>query len=338
MNRRQASYRKHVLEFKKPAGTSRGVLLEKPSFFIEVMDSIRWKIGVGECSILPGLSIDDVPDLEDVITTGIQAFNETGALEIPDAFPALKFAWESAILDVGNGRGGLLFPSDFTEGKKGIPINGLIWMSEPDEMLKQVDEKLASGYTCIKLKIGALDFETELNILKQIKEKYGSDIELRLDANGAFAPGEALAKLTRLSEITIHSIEQPIRQGQWTEMAKLCKDSPIPVALDEELIGVNVSDGGVLLDEIKPQFIILKPSLIGGFKAADEWIGLAEQRNIGWWATSALESNIGLNAIAQWVGAKDITMPQGLGTGGLFTNNTDPKSEIRNGNLYFKAY
>jgi o-succinylbenzoate synthase len=337
MNSRQASYTKYILIFKKPAGTSRGVLLEKPSYFITVYDPETGRKGTGECSILPGLSPDDDPGIEELIAGIADSFNKTGVVYLLETFPAVRFAWETALLDLENGGEGIIVPSSFTDSQKGIPINGLIWMSEPDEMLKQVDEKVAAGYTCIKLKIGAHDFGIELLVLRRIRRKYGNSIELRLDVNGAFTPGNAFQKLTQLSEFSIHSIEQPIKQGQWAEMASLCKNSPIPIALDEELIGVYEDKRIQLLDEIKPQYIILKPSLIGGLQKADEWISLAEKRDIGWWTTSALESNVGLNAIAQWVGAKNVSMPQGLGTGALFTNNTEPKSEIRQGNLYFKA-
>jgi o-succinylbenzoate synthase len=335
MSKRIASFEKRILHFKKPAGTSRGVLLEKPSYFITISDSATGAKGIGECSILPKLSIDDFSGIEDIISGSIQAFNDTGVVYLLDAFPAVRFAWETALLDLENGGNEILFPSAFTKGRKGIEINGLIWMSEPEEMLRQADEKVKAGYRCIKLKIGALAFETELEILREIRSKYGDSIELRVDANGAFDAKEALEKLEKLSVFKIHSIEQPIRQGQWKHMSDLCRNSPIPIALDEELIGIYGADRYHFLDEIRPQYIILKPSLLGGLLAADEWIVLAEKRNIGWWATSALESNVGLNAIAQWAGAKDTTMPQGLGTGALFTNNSAPKSEIRDGKLYF---
>jgi o-succinylbenzoate synthase len=333
MNR--ASAEKRILQFKKPAGTSRGVLTEKISWYITVEDEQTGKKGFGECSILPGLSPESFSsDFENVISESVKSYNRTGQVEIAEAYPALRFAWEAALLDLSNGGSGVLFPSDFTAGKKGIDINGLVWMGSEEEMLRQVDEKVAAGFRCIKLKIGALDFETELRILSSIREKY-PDIELRLDANGAFAPSEALSKLNRLAAFNIHSIEQPIKAGQPESMMIICKESPIPVALDEELIGIYGDKRAVLLDKIKPKYIILKPSLLSGFSAADEWIRIAEERNIAWWATSALESNVGLSAIAQWVGAKKITMLQGLGTGELFENNTSTSTEIRSGKLYF---
>ena len=337
MAERQASYDKKVFHFKKPAGTSRGILTEKTSYFIRIADKGKGIAGTGECSLIPGLSPDAVPEIEKIIEGSVQQYNAGGSTVISDKYPALRFAWETALLDLENGGKGIVFPSDFTEGSRAIEINGLVWMSSPAEMLTQADEKVKAGFRCIKMKIGALDFAAELEILSEIRGKHGYDIELRLDANGAFHPGEAIKKLERLSEFGIHSIEQPIKQGLWEDIAFLSRNSPVAIALDEELIGVHGSNRAELLDVIKPQFIILKPSLIGGLKAADEWIALAEERNAGWWATSALESNVGLGAIAQWVGAKDITLPQGLGTGGLFVSNTEARTEIRNGFLYFKA-
>jgi L-alanine-DL-glutamate epimerase-like enolase superfamily enzyme len=230
-----------------------------------------------------------------------------------------------------------LFPSDFTKGKQHIPINGLVWMGDKAFMKKQLEEKLASGYSCIKLKIGAIDFETELELLQFIRNNYSSqEIEIRVDANGAFHSTAALEKLKRLAEFELHSIEQPIKQGQLHEMASLCETSPIPIALDEELIGVvSEAEKSKLISTIKPQYIILKPSLIGGFKSATDWINIAKLNNVGWWITSALESNIGLNAIAQWTATLNNNMPQGLGTGALYTNNFNSPLVAENGILRF---
>lgn len=330
------SFEKYILHFKRPAGTSRGSLTEKNSYFIHIKDIETDAEGIGECPILPGLSIDERPDFEDKLQEVCDLLNQNQQLNISDnleSWPAIVFGLETAILDVQLGGKRLLYNNAFSRGEKGIPINGLVWMDNIEGMWQQVQEKIAANFPCVKLKIGALDFESELNLLKRIREKY-SDIEIRLDANGAFTPQEAVSKLKQLSESHIHSIEQPIKQGQPKLMAELCKASPIPIALDEELIGVNNREDKIkLLDTIQPQYIILKPSLLGGFAAADEWIALAEERNIGWWATSALESNIGLNAIAQWTGSKNNPLPQGLGTGSLFTNNIPMPLEIKSGKL-----
>jgi len=231
-----------------------------------------------------------------------------------------------------------LFLSDFTDGITGIPINGLVWMGDKDFMEKQIREKIDAGYRCIKLKIGANDFSTELEILAAIRKQFSSDeLEIRLDANGAFHPNEALEKLNRLSEFGIHSIEQPIRQHNRYAMAELCIHSPIPIVLDEELIGVNPDDKESLLEKINPAYIILKPSLLGGFKQSEEWIRLAVKHHIGWWVTSALESNIGLNAIAQWSATLGSTLPQGLGTGQLYHNNIPSPLSINQAKLYYKS-
>jgi o-succinylbenzoate synthase len=330
------SFEKHILHFKKPAGTSRGYLTEKPAYFIHIKDSETAVDGIGECSILPGLSIDERPDIEDKLKEVCELLNQDQQLHVPEnleQWPAIVFGLETAILDVQHGGKRLLFDNAFSRGEKGILINGLVWMDNIEGMWQQVQEKIAAGFPCVKLKIGALDFASELNLLERIRDKY-PDAEIRLDANGALRHDEALNKLQQLSEYHIHSIEQPVKQGQYELMAELCKASPIPIALDEELIGVTSREGKInLLDTIQPQYIILKPSLIGGFASADEWIALAEERNIGWWATSALESNIGLNAIAQWTASKNISLPQGLGTGSLFTNNIPMPMEIKKGEL-----
>ncbi len=230
-----------------------------------------------------------------------------------------------------------LFPSVFTRGEASIPINGLIWMGSESFMKRQIKEKIEAGFGCIKMKIGAIDFETEIDLLKSIRKEFSpSDIELRVDANGAFHPNEALGKLQRLSELNLHSIEQPIKQGQFDTMAKLCEETPLPIALDEELIGIFTSSKKEeLLQTIGPQYIILKPSFIGGYKGAEEWIHLAEQQQVGWWVTSALESNVGLNAIAQWTFTLATDTVQGLGTGSLYTNNFDSPLQIKNGTLHY---
>jgi len=230
-----------------------------------------------------------------------------------------------------------LFPSEFTKGEKSIPINGLVWMGTKEFMKIQIKEKISSGFSCIKMKIGAIDFDTELELLTSIRKEFSSkDIELRVDANGAFTPKEALEKLKHLSALEIHSIEQPIKQGQFEEMALLCEQTPLPIALDEELIGVfSETKKEEILQIIQPQFIILKPSLIGGFQGSTEWIEKAIKYNVSWWITSALESNVGLNAIAQFTYTLQNKMPQGLGTGGLYANNFEAPLEIEKGNLHY---
>ena len=315
----KATFQKYTLQFKRPAGTSRGVLTEKPTWLLTIEHNGRY--GVGECSPLPGLSIDDLSDYERsklLWTCTHISLGKEALWEQLKGYPSIQFGVEQAFLSLEAAQEGVLFPSTFTQG-----INGLIWMGDKEYMQQQIREKLAQGFHCIKMKIGAIDFDTEYQLLKNIRQEYApSDIELRVDANGAFSPLEALEKLKRLADLQIHSIEQPIKAKNHKDMAILCHNTPTPIALDEELIGIiSTVQKKEILDQIKPQYIILKPSLIGGFSNCDEWINLAERRNIGWWITSALESNIGLNAIAQYTYIKQNPMPQGLGTGGLFTNN-----------------
>lgn len=330
----KATFERYVLQFKKPSGTSRGILKEKETFFIHLTDGKNK--GVGECGILRTLSIDDRPDyLEKLQWTCNNIHLGLAALyDQLKEFPSIQFGLEQAFLNLKNAHS-ILFPSPFTEGNDGIVINGLIWMGSIDFMKRQIKEKVEQGFSCIKMKIGAIHFEDEYQILKQLRNDY-PNLELRVDANGAFHPDEALKKLERLSKLNLHSIEQPIKSQQWEKMRELCNASPLPIALDEELIGIfDTKDKIDLLDFIKPQYIILKPSLIGGFKGSQEWIDLTKKRMIGWWITSALESNIGLNAIAQWAYTLNNTMPQGLGTGGLYTNNIPSKLEIKGEKLYY---
>ena len=333
----KATYKKHVLEFKRPSGTSRGVLKTKETWFIVVEDN--GKHGVGECGILRTLSYDDVPEYEEKLKWTCENIH-LGLSVIWTkllAFPSIQFGVEQAFLSLNNPNSFQLFPSDFSKGNDSIPINGLVWMGEESFMKLQIQEKLKQGFSCIKMKIGAIDFETELKLLKSIRKEYSkSDIELRVDANGAFSPENALEKLKVLSDLDLHSIEQPIKQQQVNEMARLCKESPLAIALDEELIGVfDVTKKEKIIQIIQPQYIILKPSLVGGFKGSNEWISIAKENNIDYWVTSALESNIGLNAISQWAYTLDSSMPQGLGTGGLYTNNIDSPLEVKNGQLHY---
>ena len=334
----KATFQRYILQFKRPAGTSRGVLTEKPTWLLTIEHNGRR--GIGECSPLPGLSIDDISNYERsklLWTCAHISLGKKALWEQLKSYPSIQFGVEQAFLSLEAEQEGVLFPSPFTEGQVPIPINGLIWMGDKHYMQQQIREKLSQGFHCIKMKIGAIDFETEYALLKGIRQQYTpSDIELRVDANGAFSPLEALEKLKRLSDLEIHSIEQPIRAGQYEQMARLCEASPLPIALDEELIGVACPERKKeILQWIRPAYIILKPSLIGGYRGSEEWIDLAEKQGIGWWVTSALEGNVGLSAIAQWTYTLKNPLPQGLGTGGLYTNNFTSSLEVKNGGLWW---
>lgn len=310
--------------FKQPAGTSRGVYTERKIWYIVVREGAKY--GIGECAPLPDLSCERGPFYEDNLERICRETEKTEHIDedLVRDFPSVRFGLETAFrhLETGSFK---LYDSAFSRGEKAITINGLIWMGTFDEMMARIEEKRQKGFRCVKLKIGAIDFEREISLIEHIRKTFTErEIELRVDANGAFSPNDAMSKLERLAKYDIHSIEQPIKAGQWDEMSKLCNATPLPIALDEELIGINESKTKAeLLDTIKPQYIILKPTLHGGMAGSDEWIKMAEERQIGWWATSALESNIGLNAIAQWCATKNPEMPQGLGTGQLFTSNFD---------------
>ena len=335
----KASYKKHILSFKRPSGTSRGVLNNKETYFLILKNDEN--IGVGECGLLRGLSIDDRPDYEEELNGVCEnialGVSEADLYEALTEFPSIQFGVETAFKSLHSKNPFELFPSKFTRGETAIPINGLVWMGDKVFMKQQILEKLKEGFTCIKMKIGAIDFKTEIELLKSIRTEFSaSEVELRVDANGAFSPKEALEKLKVLSDLQLHSIEQPIKQGQWQEMARLCEETPLPIALDEELIGIFSEDEkNKLLETVKPQFIILKPSLVGGFRGSDTWIDLAEKHNAGWWITSALESNVGLNAISQYTFTKNSKLPQGLGTGSLYTNNIDSPLKVSKGALHY---
>ena len=333
----KATYHKYLLHFKRPSGTSRGVMTDKETWFIVIEhDGIK---GIGECGILRGLSCDDRPDYEEKLawTCANIHLGKDLLWEALLEFPSIQFGVEMAFRSLVSETPYLLFPSDFTQGQKSIPINGLIWMGEESFMKGQIEEKLATGFRCVKLKIGAIDFNKELQLLRFIRANFTAEqVEIRVDANGAFNENDALNKLVQLSEFELHSIEQPIAKNSTDRMSELCKTSPFPIALDEELIGVfSVFDKEALLLKIKPQYIILKPSFVGGFRGTQEWISLAEKHQIGWWITSALESNIGLNAIAQWTFLQHSLIPQGLGTGTLYTNNFDCPLEVDGGQLWY---
>jgi len=335
----KASFEKRVFDFKRPGGTSRGVMKQKKAWFISIWQSENSDIiGVGECSIIEGLSPDYENDqqYEAQVRNCAENINDfVNDLDRLKQLPSIFFGLEMALLDLNNRGKRLFFDSDFYHGQSTIPINGLIWMGEPQFMSEQIDEKLAQGFSCIKMKIGAIDFDQEISLLEGIRKDYDQDkITLRVDANGAFAPEDAPEKLKRLAALDIHSIEQPIKPRQWDEMNALCKANYLPIALDEELIGIyDTSEKKNLLDTIQPQYIILKPSLMGGFKGTAEWIDLAVDRNIPWWITSALESNIGLDAIAQFTSKYDVDLPQGLGTGSLYTNNIESTLTIEKGHV-----
>jgi O-succinylbenzoate synthase len=333
----KANYHQYFLQFKNPSGTSRGVLTHKETWFIVIEKN--GKKGIGECGLLRELSIDDRPDYEEKLQWVCKniSLGEEILWQNLLEFPSIQFGVEMAFQSLKSENPFLLFPSDFTNGQKSISINGLVWMGDEAFMKQQIDQKLADGFHCLKLKIGAIDFEKELQLLHYIRQNYTPEqIEIRVDANGAFDSETALTKLNQISGFKLHSIEQPIAKKQHDRMAELCKTTPIPIALDEELIGVfTIDEKAALLHKMKPQFIILKPSFLGGFRGTKEWIDLAEKLNIGWWITSALESNVGLNAIAQWTYLQKNLMPQGLGTGSLYTNNFDCPLEVKNGRLHY---
>ena len=335
----KTTIRPSTLHFKQPAGTSRGVYNTRKVWYVGITSVEEpQRIGLGECAPLPNLSCDDLPDYENILSEACKQLEQTGVIdkEALRPYPSILFGLETALLHF-QANSFALWDTPFSRGESGIPINGLIWMGDYANMYRQIEKKMELGFHCIKLKIGAINFEEELSLLRHIRKHFTArEVVLRVDANGAFSPEDAMNKLNRLAELDIHSIEQPIRAGQTDEMARLVKESPIPIALDEELIGVtSLSGKAELLDKINPQYIILKPSLHGGICGSTEWIDEAEKRNIGWWITSALESNIGLNAIAQWCATLNTTLPQGLGTGMLFTDNVEMPLVIREDKLWY---
>ena len=327
------------LHFKQPAGTSRGSYTTRDVWYLHLTsDKYPDRVGIGECAPLPKLSCDDMQGYESVLAHICNEVTEQGSFSVESLrdYPSILFGLETAFRHLERGCFEL-WDTPFSRGEVGIPINGLIWMGDYKKMLEQIEAKMAVGFRCIKLKIGAIDFEEELALLRFIRSHFSAkEVELRVDANGAFAPADAMEKLKRLAELDLHSIEQPIRAGQWEDMARLTAETPLPIALDEELIGINIPERKqCLLDSVHPQYIILKPSLHGGMAGGNEWIREAEKRNIGWWITSALESNIGLNAIAHWCATFNNPLPQGLGTGALFTDNVDMPLEVRKDSLWY---
>jgi o-succinylbenzoate synthase len=338
------SYKKHILNFKFEAGTSRGILKNHTVYFLKIENPEDSKhFGLGEAAPLEGLSIDFLPNIEAIIDTICKQFSAFGTFGfediyrlIPASLPSIKFALETALLDYKYGGNRKIFSNSFSEKTEPININGLIWMADKDLMLSRIHEKIKEGYTTLKLKVGAIDFNDELTLLSTIRNDFpNKDLTIRLDANGAFENTDALGKLEKLASFDIHSIEQPIKAGQRYAMKEVIKNSPIPIALDEEMIGIFGQEKFKLLALLKPQFIVLKPTLLGGFEATSEWIKYADNLQIRWWITSALESNIGLNAIAQYCGEFNNDLPQGLGTGQLYENNIESPLKIENGKLYY---
>lgn len=345
-------FQPYTLHFRMEAGTSRGVLTQKTSWILKVMDEEQpGVVGYGECGPLPGLSVDDIPDFDVQLAEVCELFNQLD-LEvfpfnlsiilqqvIPEQLPSVRFGIEMALLDFMNGGQKMPYKNPFSKGEKGIPMNGLIWMGSYDHMVRQIEDKLEQGYTTLKMKVGAIDFDQECRVLESVRTRFSaSEITLRVDANGAFQPEDVEDKLRRLSQYELHSIEQPVRAGQLDLLADLCANSSVPVALDEELIGIfDYRKKFALLKKTQPPFIILKPTLLGGFQHCKEWIEIANRLSIGWWVTSALESNIGLNAIAQFTASFDNQLPQGLGTGALYHNNFDSPLKAENGYLFYDS-
>lgn len=332
------SYSPYVLKFKEPAGTSRGVYTEKLTYFLRLQSKEEPdKVGYGEIPVFQGLSKESAVQVEDTLRYLIS--NDIACLHPGDYdVSSIYMGFETALGDIQNGAQGVIFPSDFIKGQEPITINGLVWMGDFRSMCIKAKEKIDQGFSCIKVKIGAINWDEELRLLEYIRTEGGNDITIRVDANGAFSPTECLTKLNQLSLFDIHSIEQPIKAGQPEEMKRICLESPIPVALDEELIGIPPGNARwELLATLRPQFIVLKPALCYGFNGAYEWIRIAEELGIDWWITSSLESNIGLNAIAQFTARFHRLLPQGLGTGNLFTNNFLSPLKLEGENLVFKG-
>ena len=331
------SYTPYILKFKEPGGTSRGILKEKLTYFLKVEERDNPnRYGFGEIPVFPGLSKESIYDLERVLNKLIQIEDLSELPEIWD-LSSLIFGLEQSIGNLRS-RNGTLFPSPFTEGKRDITINGLVWMGDFNKMRERVIEKLKSGYHCIKIKIAAINWEEELELIKFIRDAAGNDVIIRVDANGGFTPEECLTKLEQLSRYNIHSVEQPIKPGNFDEMRLICNLSPIPVALDEELIGIKPGEKrSEILSYLKPRYVILKPAFCYGFSGILDWIERARQLEIGYWITSALESSVGLSAIAEFTGTLNPQIPQGLGTGNLFTNNFPSKLKLMGDKLIYDS-
>ena len=333
----EATSIKYDLVFKKPSGTSRGILYKKPSWFIKIYKKNNFEVfGIGECGPIDGLSVDNISEISGKLNEVTSNINEYKQIDIT-RFPSIKFGLETAFKDLKNNGTRTIFKNGFSKGLKSIKINGLIWMGDPISMKNQITDKLNLGFSCLKLKIGALKFEDELNIIKSIRSEFNkNDLEIRVDANGAFKYDSAMEKLDKLHKLDLHSIEQPIEVNQFEKMRYLCEKSPLPIALDEELIKPRTKEEKIqLINFLKPHFLVLKPSLLGGFNETKQWINIAEKQKIKWWITSALESNIGLNAIAQYCCEFDLNMPQGLGTGNIYNNNIGSPLALKNDYLSY---
>ena len=324
----------HHLNFIIPGGTSRGVLKNKPTWYIKIYHDDNPSIfGLGECGPIQGLSIESGDKMMDQLKKVQKSINDLSSLDL-SLFPSINFGIENALKDLKNGGKRIIFKNSFLQGKP-IKINGLIWMGDKDFMINQIKSKIEKGFSCLKLKIGSIDFMEEISILKNIRKQFSSKIlEIRVDANGAFSSKNVLQKLDTLGKLEIHSIEQPIAVNQWDYLKEICEKSPIPIALDEELIQLK-KEKNEFVKYISPQYLVLKPTLVGGFEATRKWINIAEKNNINWWVTSALESNIGLSAIAQFCANYPLTLPQGLGTGQLFSNNIPSPLEIKGENIFY---
>lgn len=334
-----AKYYKYNLDFIIPSGTSRGVLHTKPTWFLKIFKKDNPEIfGLGECSPIEGLSIDPINEIERKLNEVVLNINNLKKVDL-NHFPSISFGVETALADLNNNGERIIFHNDFSKGKSSIKINGLIWMGKSSFMIDQIKEKIDLGFKCLKIKIGAINFNEEIEIIKLIRNMFSfSDLEIRVDANGSFKFKTVLKKLEILSELKIHSIEQPIEVNQIEEMKHICSVTPIPIALDEELIKFrNDSEKNELISFVKPQYIILKPSLLGGLDKTIKWISISERNNIEWWLTSALESNIGLNALAQFCGQYNLNLPQGLGTGNLYKNNIDSPLNLNGENLSYST-
>ena len=324
----------HNLNFIIPGGTSRGILKNKPTWYIKIYHNDNPSIfGLGECGPIQGLSIESGDKMMDQLKKVKESINDLSNLDL-SLFPSINFGIENALKDLKNGGKRIIFKNSFLQGKP-IKINGLIWMGDKDFMINQIKSKIEKGFSCLKLKIGSIDFMEEISILKNIRKQFNSKIlEIRVDANGAFSSKNVLQKLDTLGKLEIHSIEQPIAVNQWDYLKEICEKSPIPIALDEELIQLK-KEKNEFIKYISPQYLVLKPTLIGGFEATKKWINIAEENNINWWVTSALESNVGLSAIAQFCANYQLTLPQGLGTGQLFSNNIPSPLEIKGENIFY---
>ena len=332
------AYSPYILRFKFDAGTSRGVLREKLTYMVKVYDDSCPEIcGYGEAAYFKGLSPEDEKEIIASFKTAKGILNNVPQ-DTPELPSCVRFGLEQAIRDLKGGGKGIYFHSPFISGGSEIIINGLVWMGNYERMLERAIEKAEGGFRCIKFKIGAVNWEDELALLKYVRKNYGNDIQIRVDANGAFSFDECMKKLEQLSEYSVHSIEQPIARGHWEEMAEICRNSPLPIALDEELIGITGDSMKQLLERIKPHYIVLKPALCGGLENTLQWINLAREYKTGWWITSSLESNVGLDALSQFVGSLGVgNTVQGLGTGNLYVNNFPSPLTLKDENLYFQG-